>query len=488
MADENGTPYNFKTSNEGNNKRIKIGDADKFVTGQKTYVINYRIRRAINYFGSRDELYWNATGNEWPVAIQNAAAEIILPAKIESDSLQAECFAGVFGSTERCEYEFAEKDGHSAVVYSSAGPLSAGEGLTAVLGFPGGIISKPPFYANWLYALKDNLILFLPLAAFAILFWRWNKYGKDPAGAGTIIAQFEAPEKMTPLEVGTVIDERVNNKDISAQIIYYAAEGYLTIRKIKEKKLIFSAEDYELEKLRDFSALENEFDKKLLAGIFGEKSKVKLADLKDKFHKDLAEVRKKAYESAAEKGYFAKNPNLVRIKYFFLGLAVFFLSFFFAAAYGAWGMISGIASAAVIIIFGFIMPRKTKMGVSAKEHILGLKEYLSVAEKDRIKFHNAPAKNPQTFEKLLPYAMVLGVEKEWAAQFSEIYQNQNPAWYSDASGGSFNSLLLAGSLSSFSTSASATLSSAPSSAAGGGSGFSGGGSGGGFGGGGGGSW
>ena len=30
----------------------------------------------------------------------------------------------------------------------------------------------------------------------------------------------------------------------------------------------------------------------------------------------------------------------------------------------------------------------------AYEHILGLKEYLSVAEKDRISFHNAPKKDP----------------------------------------------------------------------------------------------
>jgi uncharacterized membrane protein len=136
-----------------------------------------------------------------------------------------------------------------------------------------------------------------------------------------------------------------------------------------------------------------------------------------------------------------------------------------------------------------LMPQKTLKGVATKEYILGLKKYLSVAEKDRLKFHNAPDKNPQRFEKLLPYAMVLGVEKEWAEQFKDIYK-QNPNWYEDRTGSpvAFNSLIFVNSLNSFSSEANSSLYSNPSSGASGGSGFSGGGSGGGFGGGGGGSW
>jgi len=109
---------------------------------------------------------------------------------------------------------------------------------------------------------------------------------------------------------------------------------------------------------------------------------------------------------------------------------------------------------------------------------------LEVAEKDRINFHNAPEKNPELFEKLLPYAMVFGVEKRWSKQFDGIY-NKRPDWYSDPSGRVFTALILTDSLNSFRTVASSTMASKAGS---GGSGFSGGGVGGGFGGGGGGSW
>jgi hypothetical protein len=79
--------------------------------------------------------------------------------------------------------------------------------------------------------------------------------------------------------------------------------------------------------------------------------------------------------------------------------------------------------------------------------------------------------------------MVLGVEKEWAKQFEGIY-NENPGWYNGPVGTTFNPVLFAGSLNSFTAKAESAMSTAPS----GGSGFSGGGAGGGFGGGGGGSW
>jgi uncharacterized membrane protein len=139
------------------------------------------------------------------------------------------------------------------------------------------------------------------------------------------------------------------------------------------------------------------------------------------------------------------------------------------------------------VFFAILMGHRTKKGVEIKEKLLGLKMYLESAEKDRIKFHNAPEKNPQRFEKFLPYAMVFGVEKEWAEQFKDIYKEQ-PEWYEGVGGQTFNSVVLANSLNSFSRTASGSMISAPSSAGSGGSGFSGGGSGGGFGGGGGGSW
>ena len=53
------------------------------------------------------------------------------------------------------------------------------------------------------------------------------------------------------------------------------------------------------------------------------------------------------------------------------------------------------------------------------DEIEGFKQYLSVAEKDRLNAFNMPRKTPELFEKYLPYALALGVENDWSEQFAE---------------------------------------------------------------------
>ncbi|MFH0852381.1 MAG: DUF2207 domain-containing protein [bacterium] len=494
VADENGNPYKFQISYPTSDIQIKIGDADQFVSGQKIYVINYTIGRAINYFSDHDELYWNATGNEWQVPIEKSSAKIILPSPIEQGKLDAICFAGALGSNQPCtNYAFKNAgSGLASEIDFSQLLLTPGQGLTIAVSVPKGVIAKPSTLQNILETIKDNWIVFLPFLTFFIMLYLWYTRGRDPKGRGTVIAQYEAPDNLTPAQIGTLIDEKVDAKDISSEIIYLATKGFLKITRTQNKGFIFSHEDYLLEKLKEPDALAPA-GRRLMEALFPQSLNTKkLSDLKNKFYKDVPDIKSKLYDSLVKEGYFPESPVRTKTKYIIIGVlvlgGVFLLGELFAGAIGSLGIISLIVSSVLVIIFSLAMPVKTKKGVDAKEDILGLKEYLSVAEKDRIKFFNAPEKNPERFEALLPYAMVLGVEQEWAKQFEGIYK-EPPSWYSDPSGHAFNSLILIHSLNNFNHSASSALFSAPRGASGGGSGFGGGGfSGGGFGGGGGGSW
>jgi uncharacterized membrane protein len=484
VTDENGDSYKFSRKNSQGNFSLKIGDADKLVTGEKTYIINYTIKKALNYFDNHDEFYWNAIGNGWDIPIENISAKVILPK--ESSEIRKDCFIGRFGSQEKC---FSEVDNNKEIIFWSRDIL-ANEGVTLVVGFPKNIVTPPSLATRVLETIKDNMVVALPLIVLLIMFSLWRKKGKDPKGRGTIIAQYDAPKGLTPIEIGTLVDERVQSKDVSAQIIHLAVRGYLKIKKSKKKILLFNATDYEFEKLKDEKGLKNEFDRGIMKGLFaGNKigKKVKLSSLKQKFYKNFSKIIKNTYRALVEKNYFPKSPKIVTSIYLTIGVLVAFVSFFVISPLGWIGAISFAISGIIIIIFSFIMPVKTKKGVLAYEQILGLKKYLTVAEKDRIYFHNAPSKNPAQFEKFLPYAMALGVHKEWSEQFKDIYQG-SPDWYTDGSPSTFSSIALANSLAEFSASANTAIASSPSSASSGGSGFSGGGSGGGFGGGGGGSW
>ncbi|MEA3398492.1 MAG: DUF2207 domain-containing protein [Patescibacteria group bacterium] len=489
VVDGAGEPVNFNVSNYKDYKRIKIWDGDKLVSGIKIYQLSYQVKRAVNYFPEYDELYWNVTGHEWEVPIKQSKATVVLPAISSSEEVQVECFAGAFGSRENClskRYEYSGQDQVKSFVFIDE-KFNPGQGMTIVIGMPKGDIKQPPFLQTVFFVLLDNLILGLPLLVFIVLFYLWRTKGRDPEGKKTIIVQFDAPDNLIPGEVGVIIDERVHKKDISAEIINLAVKGYIKITRIAGKKIL-EKDDYKLTNLKPAATLESGVERKLLEALFaGGKNAIKLSDLKDKFYKDLEKIEKDLYAAILAKKYFLKNPRIVRSYYIGVGLAAIVASWFAGPAFGFLGVASVAVTGLLIFVFGFFMPAKTVKGVLAREHILGLKLYLTVAEKDRLKFHNAPQKDPAQFEKLLPYAMVLGVEKEWAKQFEGIY-DKSSSWYSEVGGGHFNALALANGLNNFQAQASAIMASRPSSAASGGSGFSGGGSGGGFGGGGGGSW
>jgi uncharacterized membrane protein len=167
------------------------------------------------------------------------------------------------------------------------------------------------------------------------------------------------------------------------------------------------------------------------------------------------------------------------------GILFFFLGATLAAKMGISPvpfLIAAILSAGIIIGFGWFMPARTTEGAKALAGVLGFEDFLTHVEAGRM---DRVAQTPETFEKFLPYAMALGVEKKWVGAFQNIY-TQPPSWYQGGLyNGGFYPIMFISSLDNMTTRASSVMASAPRSS--GGSGFGGGGSsGGGFGGGGGG--
>ena len=481
VTDERNKEMTIDESLIGSDKRIKIGDADILVTGKKTYVIRYTVGRAINFFEDHDELYWNAIGTGWIVPIANVQVDVRFPdGQVHANDIRLECFTGATGDQASCYQEVSEK----GINFMQTALLPT-EGMTIVVGFPKGIVIEPSASMQFLETLKDNGILALPVAVFVMCFFIWRKYGRDPKGRVTIIPQYEAPKGLSPAEVGLIVDEWEGTKDVVAEILFLASKGFLSITRTEKKNLlIFTETDYILNRLRPDEQPEKKFQQELLKGLFGKKTEVKLSNLKQKFSDDLHAVKTKVYESL--KGvYFSGNPRTRRAIFIMVPLFVAWpIAFFLTRDFGLYGGLSGIISGLIMGVFGFFMPSRTLRGVLAREEILGLKRYIEIAEKDRINFHNAPEKNPQHFEELLPYAVALGVEKKWAEQFKDL--DIQPSWYHDPAGSHFTAMSLVDDIGDFSSVASSTMSATKASS--GGSGFSGGSSGGGFGGGGGGSW
>lgn len=493
VTDKQGGPAPFTLERQGSQQRIRIGDPDQFVSGLQTYEIRYRVARAINFFEGYDELYWNVTGNAWDVSMQGITAIVELPEGAKAGELTTRCYSGPAGSDAPCASPFVpeDKDASADSVTFRHTALEPAEGLTIVVQFPKGLVNPPTSIQRVQWLIQDNWSIAVPFIVFGIMYYLWVTRGKDPKGRGVIIAEYDAPDKLTPAEIGTVLDEVTGNTDIAGEIVYLAVQGYLRIKQVTVDKLLKDKEEYIFQQLKPIDTALAPYQQTLLRGFFetrgtastepGVLKEIVLSDLKNTFATTLATVKSEATKSVVEKGYFEGNPNAPKVLYAIIAVILGILMVVFSKG-SLLMIVSGIISGLIVAIFGWFMSRRSAHGVLTKEHILGLKDYLQVAEADRLKFHNAPEKKPEVFEKLLPYAIVLGVEKQWADQFKDIYTTE-PTWYQGSYPGHFNTALFVNNLNALSSQTNSVLSSSPSSGAGGG-GFSGGG----FGGGGGGSW
>jgi uncharacterized membrane protein YgcG len=333
-----------------------------------------------------------------------------------------------------------------------------------------------------------------------VSFAYWLRNGRDPKGTGVIVPQYDAPDGLKPLQVDGLMDFSAGTTGITATIVDLAIRGYIQIIETKDAKLLRKdALEYSLTLLKtDFSGLD-ENEQTLLKALFpaiAAGTAINVSEQKNKLYETVGKLRIRVRAQLEVGGYFRdksaphKGAGGLAGLWVLATLAVMIWLFLWAGVVTIVGLVIG---GLIGILCWVAMDARTPKGVAAKEHAEGLKLYLNVAEKDRLKKLQAPdaayapqsaepKKTVELFEKLLPYAMVLGVEKQWAEQFKNLYTTP-PDWYS-GNWTAFNAAYLASSLSSGVGSAVNTAFSAPSSS--GGSGFGGGGGGGGAGGGGGG--
>ncbi|MFA7244603.1 MAG: DUF2207 domain-containing protein [Candidatus Magasanikbacteria bacterium] len=533
VTDEKNNKVNFVVSDSSGEKNIRIGDADILVSGRKTYIINYDVERALNSFENHDELYWNVTGNGWEVPIENVETTIELPTSSPLLNSQVTCYAGDYGSKDICtsfDFKFVANstENISGAVFHTK-DLLANQGMSVVLGFAKNIVdikveknpslkSETNDLESFILDFSKNISIFvgssknsvetqtteqlsdfplwlgivliillfvgLPILVLIIMILLWYFKGRDENLHDPIIAQYDSPENLPPGVVGTILDEKVDKQDISSEIIYLAIAGYFKIVRTETKQFIGKKVDYTLEKLKEADDNLKEYQKILFNAFFKKGNSVKLSDLKYELFVDYKKASKEMYKFVGDNEYFVKNPAKVKLHYNIVGFVFIGLGMMTFPIFTFFSVTGLCFSGVIIILFAAIMSKRTLKGIKARNYILGLKEYIRVAEKTRIQFHNAPEKNPATFEKFLPYAMVFGLEKEWAKQFEGIYLQQ-PTWYSGADLATFSAISFVNDLNNFGVVANSSFSQN----SGASSGFSSGGfSGGGFGGGGGGSW
>ena len=497
-------PVEFAVTSASDNEVIKIGNPSVLVAGKQRYVITYTVAGAMNSFSDHDELFWNVDGALWPVSKLGVGATVHLP----STAFQkAACYQGPPGSRESCNHV----DGSDLASFSSTRQLASGEEMSVVVALNKGAVAvPPPMLESRLRQFPQDAFDISPVtvgvsalvlvAGLGFVIWNWWIHGRDRAyltqyyltndprehadplfSHQPLVVEFEPPQNLRPAELGLILDERADAKDLTATVVDLAVRGHLTIQEMSGKS------DWTLTWKGSPVAELNVYERTVIDGLFTGRQQVALSTLKGTFRPTLTMAESQMYGDAMARKLFASNPQQTRAAWGCLGVAVILVgvagALFLGLNFG-WGLIGAaiVVTGILLAVSSPFMPQRTAAGRDLLQHTLGFRLYMTTAEKYRQQF----AAKAEIFTQLLPYAIVFGCVAMWAKAFEGIDTSAGNNWY--VGPGPFQAALLANSLQSMNANISSAISFSPPSS-GSSSGFGGGGSsGGGGGGGGGGSW
>ncbi|KZM51521.1 DUF2207 domain-containing protein [Labrenzia sp. OB1] len=557
---QDGRPAPHFTRRNSNGVRIYVGEDHVLLKpGDYTYSIKYETDRQIRFFEDHDEVYWNATGNEWAFPIEKVIARVVLPKGVKATGWSG--FTGAYGETGQDFTTHTAEDGRE-VIFTTTKPLWYYSGLTVVVNLPKGAITPPSEAEQFRYFLSDYRTELIGAGGIGLglLYYllAWFFVGRDPQ-RGVVFPRFEPPAGISPA-LGAYISNRgfsdggwvalsaaCLNLAVKKRLRLEENDGDMTLELNKHQpedripgfglpKGEAALESYlkgrgsplTLDKGNGTSILalgskfraaiekesRNVFFKSnrlfLIPGVLVSIATIAALLVYGQLQRDQSEfvIIFMVFSIFASLASVTIGKAAFRLSGMKLRMAIIFGIFgvaMSAAGAGAFHVTGGfksvpifpfiaVALGALNILFFFLMGAPTVLGRQALDKIEGLKLYLNVAEKDRLNMADAPDMSTGHFEKLLPYAVALGVEKPWAKAFegwlataagAAAAASYHPNWYS---GRTFDARHVSDSIGSTASSMAGSFRSslpAPKSSS---SGSSGGFSGGGGGGGGGGGW
>lgn len=527
VTDGAGNDWNYETSVDNENIVIQIGDADSYVHGKKTYVITYTMENVTRYFADTgdDEFYWDTNGLKWSYTFGEVSATVNLRDGLAQKLQSTDCYFGAEGSTDPCEIS----DDTDGTVTARVTDVPAYQNMTIVLGFPQGTFA-PADFSIFDYVPLGGIVGILGTigAALSALVLRFTTL-RDARGTGIIIAQYEPPEGVDPFLAANIVGAA--KKGMAAAIMDLAVKRKLKIVE-RPGTGLFGGTDFGVQQT-DPTAGESlpSAEQTVMGALFSpfggaffslrtpglitlrnitatqtEPSDVRWLEKNDTvLGRQVVALTKSAALQAQQSGLRKKGggkAGLIVAAFVIVAGIGFLLTSInaqtdIAVAIGVIGVnaIIWVGLGLIAIVAG----RKplTADGAKLKEHLLGLKEFIRVAEADRLQMLQSVtgAERVATdagsiikvYEKLLPYAVLFGLEKEWAGTLGKYYDQNPPDWYAGSNVSAFNAGAFAAGVGSIASSVASSYSGSSSSSSSGGS-SGGGSSGGGGGGGGGGGW
>ena len=482
-----------------NGDELRIGKKDVYVQSEKTYVIKFTQRDVTKHYDNtgRDEFYWDVIGNEWRVPMENVRVSVKLDESLQTARAgEAFCYVGAHGSTKRCNIS-----GDKSEIVTNVSRLNRREGITMAVGFTSGTFTR---YQETLseklikiWATVQTIASSLAVILMLLLSLRYRRLFGRYRELKPIPPEYLPPKQASVMTSAYVLKRydalMVKGSAKVAQLLDLAVRHYIKLYEVRKASFLRSAQ-YEIEIVKDLKELRTE-ESEVIRDMFGSSMP------KPGQRLNLKKLQNNLSYAARTRDDDTNLKNLARGKYglceqkpvnkqivqkwalWFFAIGVLLLS----------PVLLIMAGIVFALSFGWSL---TDEGLVLRRYLAGLKMYIGVAEAERLQMLQSPegaekvkvdtADEKQLvklYERVLPYAVLFGQEKEWSKQLGKYYEQvgEQPDWYSGQ--GAFNTAAFAAGMNSLSSVASSASDYSSTSGGSTGGGFAGGGGGGGGGGG-----
>lgn len=436
VSTSDGTPNHVSINAQPDTVTIRIGDADRTITGAHTYRVAYDLAKMTDRLaGGRSHLAIDAI-SAWQQTIDVLHYTVIAPEAPET----FRCEQGDVGSTEPCAVKERTADGATFTATEMA-PETA---LTIRLTWPDTVVAV---------SASDSLpgagdVGYAVLAGLAIAFvgWRyrrrwqhlfaaaqtqlWATFGPDVAGAqteaydlaGEPAIEFVPPMSLRPGEAGTLV-EASSTKLLTATVVDLAARGAMKITEVDGS--------WTLERRnRDVAMTDDE--QLVMTALFGDADVTSLDDRGTEMGTLSAELAENLTDDLETRGLAVQGTNAGGLRattrqawLLVLGIiAVIIGAVLHVIVVTATGSRDGALAAEtalvllVILGLGAIRVRGaakglTPMGLAALWRVRGFGRFFTQSEA----MHDRAAADRGLLRQYMGYAIVFGFVTQWIAAF-----------------------------------------------------------------------
>jgi uncharacterized membrane protein YgcG len=493
-VDATGQPWEVVETDDGEDGLVVTARSEDYVHGRQTFVFTYTLDNVTREFPDTGlELYWDVNGFDSQQPFGEVTARLHLDGEVADAAGDVACYAGRFGDDTACDAIELTETSSGATVTARQSDVGPNESLTFAVGFDDGTFepldtSYLGTPLGWAHAAAGAGLL--GIIGWAL--WLRRRHLADGPGRPTVIAEFDPPADVDALQAAVLLEK--TGKGIPAEVLEQAIVG--SVRITEGEKPRWGSAKLVAELVDPSRADDN--GRVLLTGLFpdgkpGDRFEFGTSDTR--LSTTAQKILKEAATALRERGLRREVPAWVRfapllvVAALLAALVVLTIVLVDRAVQPLWpfvGMFTGVA--AVFVIVGLLVRTPlTADGAEIRDHLAGLRQFIEWAEADRIRMLQSPGgaervpvdtDDPRAmldlYERLLPYAVVFGQEKQWAGKLAVLYASVGvaaPVWYAGAGGfdaASFSSGI--GSLSAATTSSSSTGGSSGGGSAGGGGG------------------